>query len=510
MAVRVSQQTLFSNFVTQMNSSLVELMDMNIQASSQKKINKPSDDPAGTARVFSYRSTLSSLGQYRENIDTARGWLGMADGMLIQVNTVLTRCKELAEQAATGTVSKDNRDQISFEIRQLFQQLVTISNTEYEGKHIFAGHKQDAPAFVESLAVSTNDATLSNATFSMSGATERTVLVQFTSTGVIGTDALDYRYSRDGGDTWSTGALAAGDTTIDLNGVRVDVSGGTAVTAVDTANVSSADNGTWLWVRPAARYQGDDMDAIEVDHFGAALVNSTATGYFQNDVFVRIDNAAAVNLSGAVSYSYSLDRGVTWVSGNTKPAAAVAGGASLEVPGGFLELSSNGGSTLAPGEQFIVRPRRAELRFEISPGDYVAVNAVGKDIFGGLYQDPSASNATAVFGGSGKNMFETVGRLVGFIETNNQSGIQQALEDLRTASEHVLTQAGKVGGKENRLETADTIISGLELTNKERLSTVEDVDVADLMTELAQQQLIYEAVLKSSSMIMRMSLIDYI
>ena len=510
MAVRVSHQSLFNNFVTHMNNSLVELMDMNIQASSQKRINKPSDDPAGTARVFSFRSRLSSLSQYRENVDTAKGWLAMADSTLTQVNTVLTRCKELAEQASTGTLSKDNRDQISFEVRELFEQLITLSNTEYAGKHIFSGHKLDEPAFVESLNVSTNDAALSNATFSITGSTSHTMLVQFTSTGTIGVDALDYRYSRDGGETWDTGTLAAGDTEIDLNGVRVDISAGTAITAVDTTSVSSEDNGTWLWVRPAALYQGDDVDAIEVDHFGAANVTATATGYFEQDVYVRIDNTAAVNLSDAVSYSYSLDRGVTWVSGNTKPAEAGSSNASLLVPGGFVELSAAPGETLAPGEQFIVRPRRAELRFEISPGDYIAVNGVGKDIFGGLYVDPDASNAAAAMGGSAQNMFETVGRLVGYIETNNQSGIQQALEDLRTASQHVLTQAGKVGGRENRLETVDQVLSSLELTTKERMSSVEDVDVADLMTELAQQQIIYEAVLKSSSTIMRMSLVNYI
>ncbi|THB70665.1 MAG: flagellar hook-associated protein 3 [Desulfovibrio sp.] len=510
MAVRVSHQSLFNNFVTHMNKSLVELMDMNIQASSQKKINKPSDDPAGTARVLSYRSNLSSLGQYRENIDSARGWLGMADSTLIQVNTVLTRCKELAEQAATGTYSKENRDQISFEVRELFEQLITLSNTEYEGKHIFSGHKVDESAFVETMAVTTNDAALSNATFSITGASSSTVLVQFTTAGTVGTDALDFRYSRDGGDSWTNGTLAAGATEIDLNGVRVDISPGTVIQAVDITNTSSTNNGTWLWVRPAAMYQGDDVDAIEVDHFGAANVTTTGTGYFEQDVYVRIDNAAAVNLSGAVSYSYSLDRGVTWVTGNTKPPSAVASNAALVVPGGFLELSSNGGNTLSPGEQFIIRPRRAELRFEISPSDYVAVNAVGKDVFGGLYVDPAASNASAALGGSARNMFETVGELVGYIETNNQDGIQRALEALRTASEHVLTQAGKVGGRENRLDTADNVLSSLELTNQERMSTVEDVDVAELMTDLAHQQIVYESVLKSSSTIMRMSLVNYI
>ncbi len=42
------------------------------------------------------------------------------------------------------------------------------------------------------------------------------------------------------------------------------------------------------------------------------------------------------------------------------------------------------------------------------------------------------------------------------------------------------------------------------------MSNIEDVDLATLMTDLANQQLAYEAVLKSSSMIMKMSLVNYL
>lgn len=510
--VRVSQRSMFNNFVTNMNSSLAELMEMNLQASSQKRINKPSDDPVGTARVFNYRSQISAIGQYQENIDTARGWLGTADETLIQVNTVLTRIKELAEQAATGTYSNENRDQIAFEVREQFEQLIQLANTEFEGKHIFSGHKTQDPAFVQGLAVTLNNDALSNATppsnFHTQGATEHTILVQFLDNATVGTDAAQYRYSDDGGDTWNTGTMAAGDNTLDLGGVTMTLDVGSTVRAVDTNEISSVNNGTWLWVRPTAIYQGDDEDVIEVDHYGGSPVAGAATGFFSDDVLLRVDNPGGVTLASNVSFSYSLDHGVSWVTGNT--ATGNGSNATLVIPGGYLQLSSNGGNTLQFGEQFVVRPRRADIDFEISPGEMITVNGVGKDIFGGVYRDPLASNATAALGGSSRNMFEVVGRLVGFVETNNQDGIQRALEELRDAGEHVMTQAARVGGRENRLEIASQVLSGLELSKKERMSGIEDVDVAELMTELSMQQIIYESVLKSSSTIMRMNLMNYL
>ncbi len=511
--LRVSQKGMFTHHINNMNTSLSSLMELNMKAASQKEINRPSDDPAGTAQVMAYRHQISQLSQYRENVDTARGWLGLQDNTLMQVNTVLTRVKELAEQASSGTYDKSNREQIGFEIREQFEQLIQLSNTEFEGKHIFSGHKTEKAAFVSGLAVTASDPLLSNATFSITGASESTTVVQFLSSGAVGTNTLDYRYSINGGDSWTTATLTPPDTQLNLGGVRVDMASGASVTAVNpTIQDTSEDNGTWLWVRPTAIYQGDDKDVIEVDTFGGTgVVTGDAQGFFQQDIMVRIDNTSAVNLDEQIEYSYSLDKGVSWVTGNTVSNAATPGSASLLIPGGYLDLNSNGGNTLAAGQQFIVRPRRAEMTFEISAGERITVNGVGKDIFGGIYFDPSAPDQASVpFDGDERNMFEVVGRLVGFVETNNQGGIQEALDELRGASEHVMTQAARVGGRENRLDTAETILTSLEINKKERKSAIEDADVAEPMTQIAQQQLIYEAVLKTSSQVMRMSLINFI
>ncbi|MCA1944529.1 MAG: flagellar hook-associated protein FlgL [Desulfovibrio sp.] len=510
--VRVSQQSLFKYHVNNMNSSLSSLMELNIQTASQKRINRPSDDPAGASQVLSYRNQLSQIDQYQENIDTARGWLGLQDNTLIQVNTVLTRIKELAEQAASGTYDASNRAQIGFEVREQFEQLIQLANTEYEGKHIFSGHKTGVSSFVQGLAVTTNDAALASSSFSISGAAESTHLVQFLDTGTVGTDALQYRYSTDAGQSWTTATLAAGDTTLVMNGVRVTMEAGSAVSAVDPEVLNTSENnGTWLWVRPTAIYQGDDEDAIAVDDYGGNnTVAGAAFGFFQQDVMVRIDNAAVTTLDGPIEYSYSLDNGVSWVTGNTFTNTTPGSPASLVVPGGYLELSPDSGNTLEPGEQFVIRPRRAEITFQISATEAIAVNAVGKDVFGGIYFEPYSSTPTVAYGGDQRNMFEVVGRLVGYIETNNENGISQALEELRGASEHVLTQAASVGGRENRLEVSANMLTSLKLNKEARLSTVEDADVADLLTKVAQQQLMYEAVLKTSSQIMKMSLMNYL
>ncbi len=505
--MRVSQRQRFTFFINNMNDSLTELMELNIQAASQKRINRPSDDPVGTARVLGHRDAIKALEQYKTNANDAKGWLNIADNTLIEVNTILTRFRELAEQAATGTVGADNREQISYEARQLFDQLINMANTQFEGKYIFGGHKTTTQAFEKRLWLTTNDDNLASQSFSIAGDSETTVLVRFLNSGAVGTDQLSYEYSADGGKTFTTATLASNTNVLNLAGagVRLTLASGASVSAYDSNTVGA--NGSWLWIRPTAQYMGDDVDNIDIANFGNSTLGTSASGTFSKDVTVRIDSGAALNSN--ITYSYSLDGGISWTTGNS--VTGTSSSATLVVPGGFLTLTSNAsGNGLTAGEQFVIRPRTGKIMVEIGAGETVQVNNIGKDVFGGVYQDPDDSEASAVFGGSDKNLFETLGKLVGYLETNTQSGCQEALDSLNEVSKHIMNVAAQVGARENRIDFAEDTLETLRLTEQDRMSAVEDIDIAELMTDLANQQIVYETVLRSSSMIMRMSLANFI
>jgi flagellar hook-associated protein 3 FlgL len=229
---------------------------------------------------------------------------------------------------------------------------------------------------------------------------------------------------------------------------------------------------------------------------------------------VRIDNDPPVDIgsSNPISYSYSTDGGVNWSTGHT--ASNTASPAELLVPGGKLVLTGRGtppaaGSlTLAKNAQFIIHPQTAAHNVEISAGQYLQLNNIGSEIFGGYYEN----GTQPVFSDSdvGKNIMVTVGKLVAALENNSQQGSAEALDGLKKGHQYFTTQLASVGARENRLDVADTVLSGLKLNETERMSNVEDADLATLLTELANQQLSYEAVLKSSSMIMKMSLVNYL
>jgi len=547
--LRVSTQMMYTQSINYINDKLSTLTELNEQSSSQKRVNRPSDDAVASATILNLRTTLSAYEQYEENAATAKGWLTSSDSTLTQVSTLLTRAKGLAEQAATGTMSAENRTQIAYEMREIYEQLIALANTEYQNKSIYGGQVTDENAFTECLWMTSNEPTLTTSnSFRIEGDSDTTVLVQFVRSGAsTGSSALmsdcDVRYSVDGGKTFLDGAVtsnAAGEMVVSMpeSGTSITFAKDTFVKA-NSATDTNDTSGTWMWIRPSAVYNGDDSDStatsVSSTGLGTNQVSASARGAFSSNTLVRIDNSTAVSMGGAIEYSYSLDNGMNWITGNTVAADTTSNATVLNIAnGGLLTLTSNGSNLLHPGAQFLITPNTAGVNLQISASETIRVNDVGKDIFGGIYQDPkavlandgerltvSSSNASAVFGSgtsiytsnggnSTKNLFETIGNLVAFLETNNQQGVSQSLEGLKLCQTQITTALASVGGRENRVATTVTILGNLSDSVTSQLSSVEDVDLTKLLIQLSQQETAYQAVLKSSSTIMKMSLMDYI
>lgn len=494
--MRIARSMLFDSSVQYMNNSLAEIIRLNEQNSSQKKINRPSDDPGGMSRSLDLKTYLTRLGQYDENMDTALGWLQLADDELSQASDVLTRLQELAEQASTGTLTNDQREMIAKEARELMGQMLAISNTEYAGDSIFAGSMTNTNAYEMGLGATVRDETLSDASFvSFSGSSDSTIYMEFAESGTVGVDELEYRYTSDGGNTWQTATLAAGATELDFGTAKATMASGSVVTATETAGEG---DGTAVWIRPAAYYTGDMEGDETVQHYGSSTVTATADGIFDSSVAIRI--ASNASLPGPITYSYSLDRGATWVDGN------VTSNASFAVPGGFVQLASNGGSAITAGDQFIVEPHSAAINLTIGKSSTVQINSIGADIFGGRVEE----NGNSSILDTPANLFESIGKFIGFLETNDQKGIAEMIDGLSAAHETLSTAQGAIGGREVRVEFAKEAVSMSKESTNTNISSIEDADVTQLTSDIARAQYIYESVLSTSAKLMKMSLMDYL
>jgi flagellar hook-associated protein 3 FlgL len=116
----------------------------------------------------------------------------------------------------------------------------------------------------------------------------------------------------------------------------------------------------------------------------------------------------------------------------------------------------------------------------------------------------------AVFKSPGMDIFQTLTDLKTALENNDVGGIQTAIGELGIFFDHMNTQISDVGSKTLRMQVKENIFQDIEISKKERLSQIEDADLAAAITELKAKELAYQAALTSSSRIMELSLANYL
>ena len=548
MAIRITQQYMYSSMLNGMQSSLGKYMESMEQGSTQKQINRPSDDPAAFYRILTTRDSIDETKKYLTNINEAKGWLELTDSTLTNLTTLMGSIKALMNQASTDCTAAE-RQIMADEAWQMFGQILNLSNTEFNGNKLFAGHKYNESAFEKGLAISVSmmDDTkpgdeeyetsakkawtdlISAGHVSVSGNSDKAIAVQFLDDGVINGNGanqdLSYRWSSDGGKTWQTGTLPAGSDKITVgSGVEIDFSGMIPGESLDISPAEktgegefSTEDGTTFFVKPTGIYQGDTGNPppqITISNTTPGWLEVEAEGSFGSNVLVRFDGVKQpdgsfggnISLTGndEFAYSYSTDNGATWITAYGKSTGQQP--LRLPVPGGYIDVeatNANNGDTIEAGTQVLIHPRRADLGYEVLKDTYIDVNRVGTEIFGGYNDDkPTLSDDT--------NLFNIMGDFIAALEFNNQEGCQEAYSKLSTCLEYVTTQTSRTGALENRVSLAYDVNTSTLLSQEEVLSGTEDIDLTELLSKLTQQQTTYQTVLMSSSMIMNMGLMNYL
>jgi flagellar hook-associated protein 3 FlgL len=146
--MRVTDKMVHNQVVNNLQSNRGEMSDLQNKAATQKRITKPSDDPAAAARVLTARTDERGSNQYVKNINYARGFLEFTDQSLSELSESLVRAKELAiQQANDAGASGDTRRVTALEIEQIYNQAVQIGNRKLADRYVFGGFQTTAPPF---------------------------------------------------------------------------------------------------------------------------------------------------------------------------------------------------------------------------------------------------------------------------------------------------------------------------------------------------------------------------
>jgi len=103
-----------------------------------RRINRAADDAAGLAISNNLGADIRIAGQARRNAFDGIAYLQVADGVLEEVTSLLTRAMELTEQAKTGTISDTNRKALDLEFQNIITGIADIGlHTNFNGTLVF-------------------------------------------------------------------------------------------------------------------------------------------------------------------------------------------------------------------------------------------------------------------------------------------------------------------------------------------------------------------------------------
>lgn len=125
------------------------LEDLQMKGSTLSNITRPSDNPVANVESLHISSTSADNKQYLRNGDFATLQLNTTDKILEQVGDLLLKAKDIALQQSSDFYDGDIRKNVSNEIKQIYNQALSVANTRVGNRYVFAGHSTLTPPFNE-------------------------------------------------------------------------------------------------------------------------------------------------------------------------------------------------------------------------------------------------------------------------------------------------------------------------------------------------------------------------
>ncbi|MEM9082519.1 MAG: flagellin [Planctomycetota bacterium] len=136
--------------LSQLNSTNLEMLRLNSQMSSLKRVNRPSDDPVASASLLVLNRSLAQNAQFSRNLTTGSGIMNTIDSALGELTDAINQASVIASEQVGITSDTQTRKQQASVIDSLIDKLFATTNRQYAGMSLFAGSETQSAA-VESF-----------------------------------------------------------------------------------------------------------------------------------------------------------------------------------------------------------------------------------------------------------------------------------------------------------------------------------------------------------------------
>lgn len=487
---RVTENIKFNMLTNNMFNIQREYGDLMEKLSTQKMINRPSDDPVGTNDILDSRTAINAIEQYKTNITDADISLSMTETALASIKKIVSDALSIAISEA-GTGSPETMDISAQTLSALIDESLSLMNTKNGDSYLFAGSSTNSQPFSAEFRLSgIGTATAApannfNGTVSSggiySGTQSNTYALRIVTGGAL--SAAQYQISTDGGQSW-------GATQTDLSIPNTPIGDGITMT-----------------------FTAGSVDPAAGDFF---TVSGNAAGYYRgndDDMKVQIgkNNEIVYNITGADAFTgpaafASIAPGGVLLSDDTIVLTRGASSWSITSSPGYPAmniLSQNDSMITLDADGDTDADITLSLSGEWHSGDTTTLVITGSAV-------SPAISAVSVQGTGKVDLLGTLLALKNALSSHNTDLIRAQTDSLQTLVTQVLQSETLAGARMSSLAMTSGNHDKLKLEITNMLADIENANLETLITAFQMKQIAMQASYNMAAKIGEMTIMDYI
>lgn len=142
--MRITNKIMQHNNLSNINTNKVYQDKLSTQMSTQKKINRPSEDPVIAIRALRLRSNVTEITQYYgKNIPDAESWLDVTEDAIKNLSQIITNMIGQCTTGSNGDLKTQDRQIILEQLQALSKEVYSTGDADYAGRYVFTGYRTD-------------------------------------------------------------------------------------------------------------------------------------------------------------------------------------------------------------------------------------------------------------------------------------------------------------------------------------------------------------------------------
>ena len=147
---RVSNTLRTSVASSALSRTQAQLLRVQNELTTGKRLNVPSDDPGSAAIAQQIRKTLEQRLAFEQNLKHASNQLAEVDSSLGELTSLLDEAQSIASANVGSDVPEEQRQGAAEIIGRIYSQALSLANKQFAGSFIFAGDRLTDAPFIES------------------------------------------------------------------------------------------------------------------------------------------------------------------------------------------------------------------------------------------------------------------------------------------------------------------------------------------------------------------------